>query len=61
MLITGIITDTGGFKYQGVSSETFQFVAWLMQAGVNVSNVYKKALQIKTKSSFELEKIARIG
>ena len=29
-----------------------------MQAGVNVSNVYKKALQIKTKSSFELEKIA---
>ena len=57
-LLTGIITDTGGFKYQGVSSETFQFVAWLMQAGVNVSNVYKKALQIKTKSSFELEKIA---
>ena len=57
-LLTGIITDTGGFKYQGVSAETFQFVAWLMQAGVNVSNVYKKALQIKTKSSFELEKIA---
>lgn len=57
-LLTGIITDTGGFKYQGVSSETFQFVAWLIQAGVNVSNVYKKALQIKTKSSFELEKIA---
>ena len=57
-LLTGIITDTGGFKYQGVSSETFQFVAWLMQSGVNVSNVYKKALQIKTKSSFELEKIA---
>lgn len=57
-LLTGIITDTGGFKYQGVSSETFQFVAWLMQVGVNVSNVYKKALQIKTKSSFELEKIA---
>lgn len=57
-LLTGIITDTSGFKYQGVSSETFQFVAWLMQAGVNVSNVYKKALQIKTKSSFELEKIA---
>ncbi len=57
-LLTGIITDTGGFKYQGVSSETFQFVAWLIQAGVNVSNVYKKALQIKTRSSYELEKIA---
>ena len=57
-LLTGIITDTGGFKYQGVSAETFQFVAWLLQTGVNVSNVYKKAFQIRTRSSFELAKIA---
>ena len=57
-LLTGIITDTGGFKYQGVSTETFQFVAWLLQTGVNVSDVYKKAFQIRTRSSFELAKIA---
>lgn len=57
-LLTGIITDTGGFKYQGVSAETFQFVAWLLQTGVNVSDVYKKAFQIRTRSSFELAKIA---
>ena len=57
-LLTGIITDTGGFKYQGVSAETFQFVAWLLQTGVNVSDVYKKAFQIRTRSSFELSRIA---
>ena len=57
-LLTGIITDTGGFKYQGVSAETFQFVAWLLQTGVNVSEVYKKAFQIRTRSSFELLRIA---
>ena len=29
-ILTGIITDTGGFKYSGVTSETFEFVAWLL-------------------------------
>ncbi len=57
-LLTGIITDTGGFKYQGVTSETFQFVAWLLQSGINVSEIYKNALQIKTRANFELAKIA---
>lgn len=57
-LLTGIITDTGGFKYPGVTSETFEFVAWLLNSGVNVSNIYKKALQIKTKANFELTKLA---
>lgn len=58
-LLTGIITDTGGFKYAGVTSETFEFAAWLLQKGVNVSNVYKNVLQTVTRSSFELNRIAR--
>lgn len=58
-LLTGIITDTGGFKYSGVTSETFEFAAWLLQKGVNVSNVYKNVLQTVTRSSFELNRIAR--
>ena len=58
-LLTGIITDTGGFKYSGITAETFEFVAWLLQKGVNVSNVYRNVLQICTKSSFELNRIAR--
>ena len=58
-LLTGIITDTGGFKYSGVTAETFEFAAWLLQKGVNVSNVYRNVLQTVTKGSFELNRIAR--
>ena len=57
-LLTGIITDTGGFKYQGVSAETFEFAAELLNKGVNVSQIYKKVLQTISKSKFELRKLA---
>ncbi len=57
-LLTGIITDTGGFKYKGVTAETFEFVAELLNRGVNVSDVYKKVLQIISKERFELTRIA---
>lgn len=56
-LATGIITDTGGFKHSGVSAETFEFVAGLLNRGVNVSNIYKRALETMTKERFELTKI----
>ena len=52
-ILTGIITDTGGFKYQGVTAETFEFVAWLLNKGVNVSKVYHQVLQTKTKPNEE--------
>ena len=57
-ILTGIITETGGFKYSTVTAETFEFVAWLLSKGVNVSNIYKRVLQVRTKSNFELNKIA---
>ena len=57
-LLTGIITDTGGFKYQGVSAETFEFTAELLNKGVNVSDVYKRVMQIISKDKFELRKLA---
>lgn len=57
-LVAGIITDTGGFKYQGVTAETFEFVAGLMNQGVNVSEVYRKVFQTITKEAFELRKKA---
>ena len=57
-ILTGIITDTGGFKYATVTAETFEFVAWLLSRGINVSEIYKRVLQIRTKSNFELNKIA---
>ena len=57
-ILAGIITDTGGFKYDTVTAETFELVAQLLNKGINVSNVYKKVLQIISRSSFELRKIA---
>lgn len=55
-ILTGIITDTGGFKYSSVTPETFEFTAELLRKGVNVSEIYKRVLETKTKSNFELMK-----
>ena len=57
-LVAGIITDTGGFKYQGVTAETFEFAASLLNKGVNISEVYRKVFQVITKEAFELRKVA---
>lgn len=57
-LIAGIITDTGGFKYSGTSKETFEFTSWLLSIGVNVSEVYRKVLEVRTKGNFALTKLA---
>lgn len=57
-ILTGIITDTGGFKYEGVTTETFEIAANMLRLGVNSSNICKKVLQTKTKANFELSKLA---
>lgn len=57
-ILTGIITDTGGFKYPGVTAETFEFIAGLLNKGINVSKIYRKVLQTRTMSNFELGRIA---
>ena len=56
-IITGIITDTGGFNYN-VTPETFDFAAMLLRKGIKLSDVYQKALKTKTKANFELSRIA---
>ena len=57
-LMTGIITDTGGFQYSGVSRETFEIAADLLDSGVNISKIYKKVFSTHTKGNFALRKIA---
>ena len=57
-IMAGIITDTGGFQYSGVSKDTFNIAAELLDVGVNISKVYKKVFDTKTISSFELRRIA---
>lgn len=56
-LITGMLTDTGGFRYEGVSTETFEIAARILSLGVNISDICRKVLQVKTKAHFELTKL----
>ena len=55
-ILTGIITDTGGFQYSSVTPETFEFAAELLKSGVNVSDIYKRVMDTKTRANFELRK-----
>ena len=55
-LLIGIITDTGGFKYQSTTAETFEFTAELLRKGVNVADVYKRVMQTVSIAHFELAK-----
>lgn len=48
-LFTGILTDTGRFKYDGVSQNTFLSVATLYEIGLNPKPVYA-ALEIMSES-----------
>lgn len=57
-ILTGIITDTGGFQYQSTRPETFEFAARLLKSGINVYEIYKKAMNTKTRANFELRKKA---
>ena len=57
-IITGIITDTGGFQYKTTRPETFEFAAKLLKTGINISEIYKKAMNTKSIENFELRKLA---
>lgn len=57
-LLAGIITDTGGFRFNSTTTETFEFAAWCLSKGINVSKVYKASMMTKTKSQFNAEKLA---
>lgn len=57
-ILTGIITDTGGFQYQSTTPETFEFAAELLKKGVNVSDIYKRVMNTKSRANFELRKRA---
>lgn len=57
-IATGIITDTGGFRHSTVKPETFEFIADLLNKGVNISSIYRRVLQVITKKQFEIRKVA---
>ncbi len=55
-IMTGIITDTGGFRHLGITPDTFEYTAELIQLGVDIPDIYKRTLRTKTKANFELTK-----
>ena len=56
-ILAGIITDTGGFQWGGVTPETFEFAAELLRKDVNISEICQKILRNKTKAHCEFEKL----
>ena len=56
-ILTGIITDTGGFQWGGVSPETFEFAAELIRNGAKIKEICRIALRKKSKVHCELEKL----
>lgn len=57
-LYTGLLTDTGGFKYSSVTLETFEIAQNLLAKGINIAEISRKVLDVMTKKELELLKSA---
>jgi len=53
-LYTGIVTDTGRFKYRSVTSATFKAVASLLDFGLDITDVLS-VVDIKTENQMKLQ------
>lgn len=49
-LYTGIVTDTGSFRFSNTSSETLKIAAGLMEKGINHVNIYDRVFDSFTES-----------
>lgn len=56
-LMVGLLTDTGGFQYSNVGEKTYNFASRVSKL-IDIPRIYKLVLSTKTKSQFELTKIA---
>lgn len=57
-LMAGIITDSGGFRYNTTDAETFEFAASMYNLGINISDIYYRTFDVKTIPQFKLTAIA---
>lgn len=49
-LVTGIVTDTIGFRTANVTPESLRITAWLMEQGANLHELYSRGLVNRTLS-----------
>ncbi len=52
-IYTGLLTDTGGFRYN-VQSETFEFAGMLLETGIDNAKIYKILFDTTTESRTRL-------
>lgn len=57
-ILTGIITDTYGFQIPETSAESFEFAAYALSKGVNVSKIYRQVLTLVSKPRFDIQNLA---
>ena len=57
-LLTGVITDTNGFRNSNVTIESFEFASWTLEKGLNLSKIYKQSMLTMSRSKFEAQKLA---
>ena len=55
---TGLVTDTGGFRYQNTDKHAFEIASELVARGVDVSHVANCVFQNRTYASMMLESLA---
>ena len=58
-LLTGLLTDTGGFANDNVSPSSLKMASELTELGVDFHKIFYNAISKQTKSQFELFQIAR--
>ena len=56
-LLTGIVTDTLGFRTAGVTGETFQAASALMEAGADLTMITTEALLLKPLTTLQLWRV----
>ena len=56
-VMTGVITDTGGFKNSNITAETFELASVALTRGINLSKIYNITMMIISKNKFELQKL----
>jgi len=57
-LYTGIMTDTGSFRYRSTTSETHRVIAQLIDAGANNNKIHEDIYDTNTISRLQLKGIA---
>lgn len=57
-LMTGLLTDTSGFRNNNVDKNSYLMAAEMYDMGVNIYGLYKNVLTNKNKAQFELMKVA---